>query len=535
VSVYSDRILAEASLQLYWRLGETAGTSAADSKGTRSGTYTQAAGGGYTLGQTGALANDADKAVLLTRANGGYVKGPSALPGQTAARSLECWVKADFNVTFGNIMGDQAGNSGWFLYCYSAGLIFGAYANGGFRSVATAMLTNAWHHVVGTWDGLRTLTLYVDGAQVAQYVHGADLVPVASTSPLDAGRSSNGTNYLNGTIDEVAVYTGALTAAKVLDHYQVGSSSGTCVQAVAPTGLEAVSDAATVVQVVVPTSSEALGDASTATAGSVPTGLESLVDAQAGVLGVAPSGGDALGDQATGQVAVASTGSEVLADVSTSSASILPAADEALLDDAASSLVITAAAAEALADTQQVGFALTQDADVALADAQSVSFVLAAAADDALAVTQVASFLLTQDADVALIAQAVQVLSVALDSDEVLVVSGDELLAITSTGVELLVDSAAVTLALELAADETFIADGRLGIMLAPRGDDSIGAGDVLIFEIRPSGPRFLFRMIEVAGSAGRQVDPRGGVGAAEGGSPRGSAVEIASGVSGVG
>src|SRR4051794_39973340 len=40
----------------YWRLDETSGTSATDSTGGRTGTYT----GGYTLNQTGALSDVAD-------------------------------------------------------------------------------------------------------------------------------------------------------------------------------------------------------------------------------------------------------------------------------------------------------------------------------------------------------------------------------------------------------------------------------------------------------------------------------------------
>ena len=47
----------------YWRLDETSGTSATDSTGGRTGTYT----GGYTLNQTGALSDVTDKAVSLER------------------------------------------------------------------------------------------------------------------------------------------------------------------------------------------------------------------------------------------------------------------------------------------------------------------------------------------------------------------------------------------------------------------------------------------------------------------------------------
>ena len=58
---YSERVTGRASLESYWRLGETAGKVAEDVKSGRDGTYA----GGVTLGVPGALTGDPDKAALF--------------------------------------------------------------------------------------------------------------------------------------------------------------------------------------------------------------------------------------------------------------------------------------------------------------------------------------------------------------------------------------------------------------------------------------------------------------------------------------
>src|SRR6266536_1475171 len=50
--------MSTSGLVSYWRLGETSGTAALDSKGTNTGTYQN----GVTLGAAGALTNDSDTA-----------------------------------------------------------------------------------------------------------------------------------------------------------------------------------------------------------------------------------------------------------------------------------------------------------------------------------------------------------------------------------------------------------------------------------------------------------------------------------------
>jgi hypothetical protein len=83
----------------------------------------------------------------------------------------------------------------------------------------TVLQIDTWYHVVTTWDG----------ATITSYVNGALDRSVAFSDPLDAGtnnfsigRASNGGINFDGLIDEAALYSRALTAGEVQEHYQSG-------------------------------------------------------------------------------------------------------------------------------------------------------------------------------------------------------------------------------------------------------------------------------------------------------------------------
>jgi hypothetical protein len=63
-----------------------------------------------------------------------------------------------------------------------------------------------------------TLTLYRDGVQIAQRTD----LPATATANINGyiADQANGNYYLNGRIDDVAVYASALTASTVAGHYQ---------------------------------------------------------------------------------------------------------------------------------------------------------------------------------------------------------------------------------------------------------------------------------------------------------------------------
>jgi hypothetical protein len=76
----------------------------------------------------------------------------------------------------------------------------------------TALAANTWAHLAVSYDGA-TMRLYVNGVQVASQAQTGNIA--ISTSPLQIGGDSLYGQYFQGTIDEVRVYSTALTAAQI--------------------------------------------------------------------------------------------------------------------------------------------------------------------------------------------------------------------------------------------------------------------------------------------------------------------------------
>ncbi|MGY3126531.1 PKD repeat protein [Agrococcus sp. UYP33] len=148
--------------------------------------------------------------------------------------STELW----FNTTTtqgGKLMGfgsSQTGSSGSYdrhIYMQNNGrLTFGVYP-GQVRTISSTASYNdgRWHHVVAT-QGTGGIALYVDGARVAQ-----DTTVTTAQSytgfwriggdNLGSWPGAPSSIYFRGAIDEVAVYSSALTSAQVSTHFAVGS------------------------------------------------------------------------------------------------------------------------------------------------------------------------------------------------------------------------------------------------------------------------------------------------------------------------
>jgi PKD repeat protein len=153
--------------------------------------------------------------------------------------SVEAWVKTS-SLSGGKIIGygnATSGSSGSFdrqLYLSNNGtILFGLYP-GAIRTVQSksGYNNNKWHHIVGTLDGSAGMKLYVDGALV-----GSDAATTSSQAysgywrvggdNLAGWPSQPSSAYLNGTIDDVAVYPKALSAVQVTNHYGLGTGTVT--------------------------------------------------------------------------------------------------------------------------------------------------------------------------------------------------------------------------------------------------------------------------------------------------------------------
>jgi len=225
---YREIILAD-SPAAYWRLGETAGTTAADETGSHAGTYQ----GACTLGRPGAIASSADGALQV--AGAGYVDLGNVL-NATADMSVECWVKLSATGVHQDVVSKEGdGPASGYELGFAAdnrviwGVFAGTYYNIGAGGSGSLQIsdTTLWHHLVGVRDSAAgLLRLYVDGVQVDTAACGPGVA--ASPQPLLLGAYPHvgaPSLKLSGYLDEVAIYAAALTAQQVRRHYTEGLAS----------------------------------------------------------------------------------------------------------------------------------------------------------------------------------------------------------------------------------------------------------------------------------------------------------------------
>jgi len=167
-SPYSRAVLGTSGLQDYYRLDQSGGSVAYDSKGSRDGSIN----GGVTLGVAGAIANDPDTAMAFDGSTG-YVAVPNASAAiDGGAISLEAWAKLPSNPSANQaIVSIRNDASADFYILQKQG---GSSLEARFRnSGGTASTLNAsaspgvWHYFALVYNGSSNLTLYIDGVAAA--------------------------------------------------------------------------------------------------------------------------------------------------------------------------------------------------------------------------------------------------------------------------------------------------------------------------------------------------------------------------------
>ncbi|MBK8756846.1 MAG: PKD domain-containing protein [Actinomycetales bacterium] len=223
---YAMALLADSPVH-YWRMNDS-GSTLADALGDWHGIYAD----GTTKGQAGALLSETDTAAAFNGTSTGYAVTATSVPTLAPATfSVEAWFKTSSTaggkiVGWGNATNASSTSYDRHIYINGSGqLTFGVYAG------ATKTLTSGtgyndgqWHHVVGAVDQAAGMTFYVDGRRIGA-LNGA-IKAEQKTGYWHIGGDTLGTwpnapsnRYLDGTIDEVAVYQTALTPAQVAAHY----------------------------------------------------------------------------------------------------------------------------------------------------------------------------------------------------------------------------------------------------------------------------------------------------------------------------
>lgn len=251
-SVYEIEVQADSPVAWY-RLGESSGTVAVDSSGNgHHGTYE---GGATFNSRAGLIANDANNAIGFDGVDDG-VLGPHLALG--SAFTFETWVEEDSVptnswaiVAVGNenpysSAGFEPGTPGGVRGAHlgievdsapgpgSTGHYLGFLVGDGtgarlFRATADVedlgLFDGETHHLVATYSS-GTGVLYIDNEVVASTTYySSGPTPTPTPGPVGVARAIG--IYSNvreaATLDEVAVYDTALSAARVAAHYTAGT------------------------------------------------------------------------------------------------------------------------------------------------------------------------------------------------------------------------------------------------------------------------------------------------------------------------
>jgi len=89
------------------------------------------------------------------------------------------------------------------------------------RQNSPLLIPGLWQHLVGTFDG-EGLEIYLDGALITYSPSQKPAVNLSKSQPMLIGKGAGNEGYFKGMIDEVKIYSRALSADEVDAHYEEG-------------------------------------------------------------------------------------------------------------------------------------------------------------------------------------------------------------------------------------------------------------------------------------------------------------------------
>ena len=212
-------------------LDEGTGTTANDGSGNgNNGTLQN--GPTWTTGKSGGALNfDGSNDTL-------FIANSASLNTISTGVTFAAWVYRNSTQSgFVSVAAREVGTS-YYEHFYF-GFENGSYrwfvnTTGGYSSVSMggSSPTGQWVHVAGTYDGA-TVRLYVNGVQQFSTPHSGTFA--TDTTGVTIGASHNDSGHaaeeaFNGKVDDVAIYSYALTAQQVQQLYQGATSSGDTAQ-----------------------------------------------------------------------------------------------------------------------------------------------------------------------------------------------------------------------------------------------------------------------------------------------------------------
>lgn len=211
---YAAAVLADSPLA-YWRRGDSAGTTAADSSGnSRTAAY-------YSSSSPvpGLLTSDADGARSVPQVIG------NAAWMNVNGITVEAWIKPSSTNNNTGLVSRFNTDSDWIMWCNTSNKIAVRFYNTVHTAVdlawSTTPTTGAIYHVVATYVSGQA-RLYVNGTQVDSSTALTGNLKVGIGANIEGGSYNGGSFQFAGVIDEIAVYSGELSPTRIGVHYNAG-------------------------------------------------------------------------------------------------------------------------------------------------------------------------------------------------------------------------------------------------------------------------------------------------------------------------
>ena len=214
---YSSEVLADSPL-LFVRFTETGGSTCANSGSL--GGDASTSGANFTRNAT-ALA-EFTPGITVTGASTHVQYPDNASLDITANVTYEIWVKSYTPGTYKALL--SKGANGYCLRINPSRQVEAVKSGVAVTLTSTGLVPDdgGWHHIVMTRSS-NTYTIYIDGSSAGS---GTDSSTISATAyPLFIGADNGGSGVAHqyvGSFDEAAVYNTALSAARILAHYNAG-------------------------------------------------------------------------------------------------------------------------------------------------------------------------------------------------------------------------------------------------------------------------------------------------------------------------
>lgn len=155
------------------------------------------------------------------------VPSPAPFAADATALTYAAWVYPTAEPPFdgSGIISKRKGyldGSAFTLFLWE-GAVYADINNEGRIHTATGVTLNAWHHLAVVYDGAaKTAIIYVDGVPGVTAAVDEAIVKVVDPPPIVVGHLPGGGGHFTGRIDDVAIWTRALSQKEIETIYGAG-------------------------------------------------------------------------------------------------------------------------------------------------------------------------------------------------------------------------------------------------------------------------------------------------------------------------